>query len=344
MQSAPKGTARDLSRRGASSRGSRARRRSRAAARSGRSSTATRARPARATTTAGARSSRQATEERLGARDDGDRGARQVDPLAATTRPTSASTSRSIPIAAASTAASTASRGRRTATSACRRGSTSRPGSSPRSTPPSGCARRFAARAYRPSADQHRLGDRRLPAGRAQARASRARCSRCWPSARIRSRSSPSRRASSATSTWSRRWRARGLAAVYVSVTTLDPALARILEPRAAAPHRRLRTIEALARAGVPVGVSVSPIIPFINEPEIERILEAAAAAGASSRVRHRAAPAVGGEPAVPALARPALSRPRRARHGAHPRDARRQGLRLDASARACAAKASGPS
>ena len=76
---------------------------------------------------------------------------------------------------------------------------------------------------------------------------------------------------------------ARGLAAVYVSVTSLDPALARILEPRAAAPHRRIRTIEALARAGVPVGVSVSPIIPFINEPEIERILEAAAGAGASS-------------------------------------------------------------
>ena len=76
---------------------------------------------------------------------------------------------------------------------------------------------------------------------------------------------------------------ARGLAAVYVSLTSLDPALARILEPRAAAPHRRLRTIEALARAGVPVGVSISPVIPFINEPEIERILEAAAAAGASS-------------------------------------------------------------
>ena len=75
----------------------------------------------------------------------------------------------------------------------------------------------------------------------------------------------------------------RGLVAVYVSVTSLDPALARILEPRAAAPHRRIRTIEALARAGVPVGVSVSPIIPFINEPEIERILETAAGAGAGS-------------------------------------------------------------
>ena len=75
----------------------------------------------------------------------------------------------------------------------------------------------------------------------------------------------------------------RGLVAVYVSVTSLDGSLARILEPRAAAPHRRLRTIETLARAGVPVGVSVSPIIPFINEPEIERILEAAASAGATT-------------------------------------------------------------
>jgi DNA repair photolyase len=72
-----------------------------------------------------------------------------------------------------------------------------------------------------------------------------------------------------------------GMAAVYVSITTLNPALARAMEPRAAAPHRRLRTIEVLANAGVPVGVSVSPIIPFLNEPELERILEAARNAGA---------------------------------------------------------------
>ncbi|HEY0820052.1 MAG TPA: PA0069 family radical SAM protein [Rhizobacter sp.] len=76
---------------------------------------------------------------------------------------------------------------------------------------------------------------------------------------------------------------AQRLVAIYVSITSLDPKLARILEPRAAAPHRRLRTVETLARAGVPVGVSVSPVIPFINEPELERILEAAAAAGAQS-------------------------------------------------------------
>ncbi len=71
------------------------------------------------------------------------------------------------------------------------------------------------------------------------------------------------------------------LAAVYVSVTSLDARLARILEPRAASPQRRLQTIAALAAAGVPVGVSVSPVIPFINEPELEHVLEAAAAAGA---------------------------------------------------------------
>ncbi|MEF7615989.1 PA0069 family radical SAM protein [Aquincola sp. MAHUQ-54] len=76
---------------------------------------------------------------------------------------------------------------------------------------------------------------------------------------------------------------AERLAAVYVSITTLDARLARVMEPRAAAPHRRLQTIKALTQAGVPVGVSVSPVIPFINEPEVERILEAAAEAGATS-------------------------------------------------------------
>ena len=75
----------------------------------------------------------------------------------------------------------------------------------------------------------------------------------------------------------------RNLAAIYVSITTLDPALARVMEPRAASPARRLATIRRLADAGVPVGVSVSPVIPFINEPELERILEAAQEAGASS-------------------------------------------------------------
>ena len=73
------------------------------------------------------------------------------------------------------------------------------------------------------------------------------------------------------------------LAVVHISLTTLDETLARRLEPRAASPRRRLQTIERLARAGVPVGVSVSPLIPFLNEPELESILDAAAQAGAST-------------------------------------------------------------
>jgi DNA repair photolyase len=75
---------------------------------------------------------------------------------------------------------------------------------------------------------------------------------------------------------------AERLAAVYVSITTLDAALARVMEPRASSPQRRLQTIERLARTGVPVGVSVSPVIPFLNEPELEHVLEAASQAGAS--------------------------------------------------------------
>jgi DNA repair photolyase len=71
------------------------------------------------------------------------------------------------------------------------------------------------------------------------------------------------------------------LAEAFISVTTLDPRLSLILEPRAASPLRRLRTIETLSRAGIPVHVNVAPVIPFINEPEIEKILEASANAGA---------------------------------------------------------------
>jgi DNA repair photolyase len=74
-----------------------------------------------------------------------------------------------------------------------------------------------------------------------------------------------------------------GLVYVMVSVTTLDDVLCRKLEPRAAAPFRRLQTVRRLADAGVPVGVNVAPIIPFVNEPEIERLIEAAAQARARS-------------------------------------------------------------
>lgn len=75
---------------------------------------------------------------------------------------------------------------------------------------------------------------------------------------------------------------AAGLAQVNLSLTTLDPALAQILEPRAARPHRRLAAIERLAAAGVPVGVLTSPMIPAINDGELEALLTAARNAGAS--------------------------------------------------------------
>ncbi len=74
---------------------------------------------------------------------------------------------------------------------------------------------------------------------------------------------------------------ARGLAAAMVSVTTLDRGLARVMEPRAATPERRVETIRALNEAGVPCGVLASPMIPGLNDAELERILEACAAAGA---------------------------------------------------------------
>jgi DNA repair photolyase len=74
---------------------------------------------------------------------------------------------------------------------------------------------------------------------------------------------------------------ADGLARVAISVTTLEPALARTLEPRAAAPHRRLQALREVSAAGVPASVMVAPIIPGLNDHEIEPVLEAAAAAGA---------------------------------------------------------------
>jgi len=73
----------------------------------------------------------------------------------------------------------------------------------------------------------------------------------------------------------------QGLVKVYVSVTTLDRSLARAMEPRAATPERRLNAIEGLAAAGVPVGVGAAPIIPGLNDHELETVLQRAADAGA---------------------------------------------------------------
>jgi DNA repair photolyase len=73
----------------------------------------------------------------------------------------------------------------------------------------------------------------------------------------------------------------RNLVKVAISVTTLDRTIARKMEPRAATPPRRLAAIYALSAAGVPVSVMVAPIVPAINDSEIERILVAAREAGA---------------------------------------------------------------
>jgi len=76
---------------------------------------------------------------------------------------------------------------------------------------------------------------------------------------------------------------AHGAAAVFLSITTLDGELARRMEPRASHPRDRLKAIERLAAAGVPVGVMVAPIVPAITDHEVPKILEAAAAAGAGT-------------------------------------------------------------
>ena len=72
-----------------------------------------------------------------------------------------------------------------------------------------------------------------------------------------------------------------GLVTVFVSLTTLDDGLKRVFEPRAASPAARLRVIRRLTDAGVPVGVLLAPMIPALNDHEIERLLEAAASNGA---------------------------------------------------------------
>lgn len=78
-----------------------------------------------------------------------------------------------------------------------------------------------------------------------------------------------------------RRMAAKGLVRVWVSVTTLDPALARIMEPRASSPARRLQAIAALSDAEIPAGVLAAPMIPGLNDLELEQIMNAAHRAGA---------------------------------------------------------------
>ncbi len=74
-----------------------------------------------------------------------------------------------------------------------------------------------------------------------------------------------------------------GLCSAFVSITTLDRGLARAMEPRASTPAKRLEAISRLADAGCPVGVGFAPVIPGLNDHELEAVLEAAARAGATS-------------------------------------------------------------
>lgn len=75
----------------------------------------------------------------------------------------------------------------------------------------------------------------------------------------------------------------RGLARVALSLTSLDPALSRQMEPRAATPQRRLWALRQLSAAGCPVGVIIAPVIPALNDHEVEALLRAAAASGAGN-------------------------------------------------------------
>ncbi|WOK38355.1 PA0069 family radical SAM protein [Sphingomonas sp. C3-2] len=93
---------------------------------------------------------------------------------------------------------------------------------------------------------------------------------------------------------------AKGLVSVMVSITSLDPHIAMTLEPRAPAPRRRLAAVKALSEAGIPVVMSISPVIPAITDHEIEALIEAGAEAGASHasfiplRLPHEVAPLFG--------------------------------------------------
>ena len=124
------------------------------------------------------------------------------------------------------------------------------------------------------------------------------------------------------------RMAARGLAKVALSVTTLDRKLARAMEPRAATPARRIETLRMLSAAGIPTTIMVAPVIPALNEPEIERILEAGAAAG----VREAGYVLLRLPLEVRDIFKEFLEReyPDRAKHvmSRDPLDARRQGLR----------------
>ena len=119
----------------------------------------------------------------------------------------------------------------------------------------------------------------------------------------------------------------QGLVKVFVSVTTLDRDIARKMEPRAPTPARRLEAIERLAEAGVPVGVMAAPIIPAVNDAEIEKILSSSACGGRARSGLCHAASAARIARDLPRMARREFSRQTETYVVAGAIHARRQGL-----------------
>ncbi len=195
-----------------------------------------------------------------------------------TISPTSPSTARSTPIGAASTAASTASRAPPTPIWACRRASISRPSCSPSPTPPSLLEKELAKPELRAAHHRHRHQHRPLPADRGALRASRASVlevlERRQPSGRHRHQVGAGARATSTS------WRAHGRARPRQGGALGDDARPQAC-PRAWSRARRRRAPSRgdppSSEAGVPTTVMVAPIIPALNDSEIERILDAAA-------------------------------------------------------------------
>ena len=122
----------------------------------------------------------------------------------------------------------------------------------------------------------------------------------------------------------------RGQVMAAITVTTLDADIARTLEPRAATPSRRLRTIRTLSEAGIPVGVSIAPVIPFVTEPDHGARAGSVRRSRRDQRELYRAASAVGSRAAFQGLAGGAFPRPGGPGDEPRARHARRQGLRLE--------------
>ena len=242
-------------------------------------------------------------------------------------RPTSPSTARSIPIAAASMAASTASRGRRTPIWACRPGSISNRSCSPSRMRRELLEKELSKAGYEPrtiaigtNTDPYQPIEKQL--------AHHARDPRSAGGAQPSGRHRHQVGAGDARHRHPVAHGRTGLAKVALSVTTLDRKLARTMEPRAATPTKRLEAIRPLSEAGIPTSVMVAPIIPGLNDHGDRAHPRCGARRRrARGRLRHPA-PAARGQPDLQGLAAAPLSRPLPARDVAGALDARRQGLR----------------